>query len=338
VNKSLLKSRDISMSLTLSTGLALALFFTWPIFASNTLTAEAPVVLPGPAGSFDFMDVDPARGRILAAHTGAKTLEVLDIKSATPEKAVLVGDAQGVAVDVAGGRYFIGNAKDESIIIIDAKTLSKVAEIKVDGPVDAMAFDSKNSLLYAAKDDGGYLWVIDPKALKISAKIALPGIPEVLVYDSKTNRIYLNIKDKNLVVRIDPNTAKVDASWPTAPAQSPHGLALDSERGRIFTAGKNGKIVSLSLSKGKFLSSADIPPGVDQVAFDPTTRSIYSACNGFVSVTEDSDNGLHELSRTPSKKGTHTLAVDPKTHQVWVSFFDSNRSYIQKFTRESLLK
>ncbi len=300
-------------------------------FAANSLIGEKPITLRGPAGKFDFMATDTSRSRVLAAHKQAKTLEIIDLKTGNPLNSVEVGHAQGVAVDSQSHRYFLGNETEQSIVIIDSQSFKKTGEVKLDGPVDAIAFDDKNGMLYAAKDDGDYLWVIDTNTSKLVGKVSIPGMPEVLEYDPATDRIYLNIKDKNEVVRIDPTTNKVDATWSTLPATSPHGLAVDSKRSRIYSAGGNGKIVALDIKTGKVTSSADISNGVDQIVFDADKDSIYSACKGFIVVTQVTDSGLKEGAKVPSPKGAHTLAFDPNTHDIWVAFADSNHSFVQKF-------
>ena len=304
-------------------GLSLAL-------AADSLLAEKPIDV-GSSGKFDFMTTDISQSRVLAAHRDAKTLEIIDLKTGQPLKAVEVGHAQGIAVDSQGHRYFLGNETEQSVVTVDSQTLKKTGEVKVDGPVDAIAFDDKNGMLYAAKDDGDYLWVIDMKTSKLVSKISIPGSPEVLEYDPVTDHLYLNIKNRNSVIRIDPTTNKVDATWPTAPATSPHGLVIDSKRGRMYTAGGNGKLVAIDLKTGKALSSADIATGVDQIAFDAEKQIIYSACKGFISVTKVTDSGLQADAKLPSPKGAHTLAVDSNTHGVWISYADADHSYVQKF-------
>jgi DNA-binding beta-propeller fold protein YncE len=322
----------------ITAGVFLILVFSLQILAlgvfaatKTPLIANVPIKLPGSAGHFDFMEVDPSARRILAAHTGTSTLELLDLNSGKPMTSLPVGDAQGVAIDSRDHRYFLGNDKKQNIVTIDSSSLKQISETKVDGPVDAITFDSKRGMVFAAKDDGNYLWVIDPAAAKVLAKVSIPGVPEVLVYDSKTDRIYLNIKDKDLVVKINPETRAIEALWPTAPASSPHGLAIDSLRGRIYAAGGNGQLVTIDMKTGKILSSVEIPTGVDQIAFDSETRTIFSACRGFIGVSEDTDKGLKTLGRAPSAKGSHNLAIDPNSHDVWVSYSDLKHSYFQKF-------
>ncbi len=179
---------------------------------TSLLTPDRPITLQGLAGHFDYMATDTTLSRVLAAHRDAKTLEIIDLKTGQPLKAIEVGHAQGIAVDSHGHKYFLGNESEQSIVILDSQKLTKMGEVKVDGPVDAIAFDDKNAMLFAGKDDGDYLWVIDTTASKLAGKVSIPGIPEGLEYDSKTDRVYLNIKNKDSVVRIDPAKNKVDAT------------------------------------------------------------------------------------------------------------------------------
>ena len=298
---------------------------------ASPLKAEQPITLQGPAGKFDFMGTDPSMSRILAAHRGTRTLEIIDLKTGKLLKAIQVGAAQGVAVDSKAHKYFLGNEGEHSIAIVDSQSLLKISEVKVDGPVDAIAFDDKNGMLFAAEDDGNHLWVIDTKTAKVVSTVAIPGVPEVLEFDPATDHIYLNIKNKDTVVRIDPTTNKIDATWSTLPATSPHGLTIDSKRGRVYTAGGNGKLVAIDFKTGKVISTVDIPIGVDQIAFDVDMQLIYGACKGFISVAKASDSGLQTIANVTSPKGAHTLAVDPSSHDVWVSYADEKHSYLQKF-------
>src|SRR5690242_10180395 len=77
--------------------------------AKTALTAEPPMVLAGPVGKFDFMASDAALNRLLAAHKGAQTLELVDLKSGRLLPAIEVGHVQGIAVSRKAHKYFLGN-------------------------------------------------------------------------------------------------------------------------------------------------------------------------------------------------------------------------------------
>src|SRR5207245_4106335 len=67
------------------------------------LVAQPPVVVPGGPGRFDYMQVDAAMNRLLAAHPEKNCLEVLDLATGAPQQHVEAGRCQGGA-GAAGGR------------------------------------------------------------------------------------------------------------------------------------------------------------------------------------------------------------------------------------------
>ena len=126
---------------------------------------------------------------------------------------------------------------------------------------------------------------------------------------------------------INPATNTVVAVWPTAPAESPHGLILDPAAGRLFSAGGDSRLVAFDLKMGKVVSAAIIAPGTDHSALDPKRRRLYCASRGFVSVVQvTAAGGLRPLG------GAHTLALDPATGDVWVSYSDGGGGYLQRFS------
>lgn len=299
-------------------------------FADAPLKAHPPITVPGGPGGFDWMLVDRAQNRLYATHGGTKTLTVLNLKTGAVRN-VAAGDVAGVAVDAPDGKVFTGGG-DRKVVILDNKTLAKTGEIAVTGPVDDIKYDPKNGMVYAAHDDGAEDWVIDAKREKLVGTVAIPGAPEAFAYDAGTGRLYQNIKPTDCVDVIDPATNTVAATWPTAPAKSPHGLVIDPATGRLFSAGGNGVLAVLDLKTGKVIASAAIAPGTDQIAFDSKRRRIYCASRGFVSVVQETAGGVRSLGDVPSARGAHTLALDPATGDVWISYSDAAGSHLQRFT------
>src|SRR5207248_2137631 len=132
----------------------------------------------------------------------------------------------------------------------------------------AILFDAKDRLIYVTNDNGKTLWAVDPDTGKIAATIPVPEGPECMAHHAAADRIYLNSKVTNQVAVIDTKTNTVVATWATAPAVGPHGLAFDDARGQIFVSGDNGKLVAIDVETGKVVSTADITSHVDQIAFD----------------------------------------------------------------------
>lgn len=298
--------------------------------AQAPLTASRPITMPGGPGGFDWMLVDQARHRLYAAHGGTKTLAALDLNTQKLQQ-IAVGEASGAVVDAADGKVFVA-CGDNKVVVLDNDTLRKTAEIAVPGPVDDIKLDPKRGMVYADHDDGAEVWVINAKTNTLVSSIPVAGAPEAMVYDAGADRLYQNIKPADTVDVIDPATNKITAIWKTAPASSPHGLVLDTATHRLFSAGGNGMLAVLDQKTGRVTASVAIAPGTDQIGFDPKRQRIYCASRGFISVVQETANGVRSLGNVPAPRGAHTLAVDPATGAVWVCYSNPSGSYLEKFT------
>lgn len=297
--------------------------------AGAPLVAEAPMVVPDSKGGFDYLQVDEAQRRLLANHTGNDTLDVFDLDTGKLIKHVSTGKAQGVAVVSEAGKYFVAVSREQTVVVIDSKTLEKTGEIKIAGPGDAITFNPKNHCVYVGHDDGPHLWAIDTRTEKIVATIDIPEGPEWVLYDASSDRIFQNIKSNDSLLVIDPANNSIKERWATAPAKSPHGLALNAKTHRLFCAGTNGKLAVMDSNTGKVLNSVNIASGVDQIAFDPGLKRVYCASrSGVLSVLEETADGAVSLGDVKTAPGAKTVTVDPKTHSVWVAYADKEKSYV----------
>lgn len=202
------------------------------------------------------------------------------------------------------------------------------------GPIDAVAFDSKNDSVYADRSDNGQVVVIDAKSHRIVTNIQVGARLEYVVYDAVSDKVYQNVVSADQVAVIDPAKNAVVASWPAAPAAQLRGLAVDGATHRLFVAGGNGKLDAMDTATGAIIATADIAPGVDQIAFDPVLKRIYCASGtGILSVVAETDTGLAPLGDVTVPRRAHTLAVDPTTHNVWISYGSEDNDYVMKLVQ-----
>jgi DNA-binding beta-propeller fold protein YncE len=298
----------------------------------------SPLLVPGPVievtgshGKFDFLEIDDTNHRLLGSHTADGTVDIFDLTTNRLLARPATGAAQDTAFDPHSGKYYAAASELKQIAIVDAKTFKITRIIPTDGPLDGIVFDPKNRCVYAAHDNGKELWVISADTEKIVATVAIPGPPEVLLYHAASDKIYLNIKTTDEVVVIDPAQNAVVAHWPTAPAKSPHGLALDSASGRLFSAGNNGQLVVIDLASGRVIGSVAIVAKVDQIAFDPGLRRIYCAASDTLSVVQATPDGAVFLGNVASFPGAKNVAVDAKTHAVWTTYTDGKNAYAKSW-------
>jgi DNA-binding beta-propeller fold protein YncE len=302
-----------------------------PIFAAE-LTASPPVELTGTHGKFDFIKVDEARGRLLACHTGNGSLDVIDEATSELIKSIPTGNAQGVAIDDKGGRYFVSCSKPPQLVIVDANKLEATGTVSLPGPADVCTYGSVFNRVVVDNDEKSEQWIIDPDAKKIAKDVPYPGSGmEDLAFKPDGLAVLQNIKDTSLLAWADMQKAEVGGAWPTAPAEKPHGLAMLGESG-VLVAGGNGKLVLIDDGPGKVIASTDIAPRVDEIAYDPEVGEVYCASGtgviSAVSVGKDQFGGSETITSAP---GCHSIAVDTKRRLVWIVFARGDKAYVQEF-------
>jgi DNA-binding beta-propeller fold protein YncE len=306
-----------------------------PATAAPALTPNAPIELTGTHGKFDFIKVDAANRRLLACHTGNGTLDIIDVDKSQLIKSVPTGNAQGVAIDEKNGRYFVSCSKPPQLTIVDFKKLEVTSQVPLPGPADICAYSPSANRVFVDNDEKPEMWVIDPEAKAIVTTIAMPGAGlEDIGLNADDTFVFQNLKATSELAKIDPKTQTVVTKWPTTPAANPHGFAI-MKTNAVLIAGGGGKLALLDLSSGKVLASCDIAPKVDEIAYDAELGRAYCASGtGQISVVFVSENKLTPLGNIPSAPGAHSIAVDPKTHQVWIVFAKDNKPYVQSFTEQ----
>ena len=304
-----------------------------PLLAADALlTPQPPITVPGGPGGFDYMQIDSVKHRLLASHPGKTTLVVLDLTTHAVRQLPTDTKINGIAVDDADNKLFTAGGGGK-IVVFDNATLAKTGEVTLTGPGDDIVLDTKTDMLYVCHDDAMEDWAFNAKDNSLAAAIPIAGAPEYVIYDPSTDKLYQNIKPANVLQVINPATHAVEASWPTAPMTSPHGMAIDFKTRHILSAGQ-GKVVLLDEITGKVLSSVDIAPGyVDQIAFDADSQRLYCACGtaGAISVVQETGGTLSLLGTVVTHPKSHTLQVDAATHAVWISYTDDTGSYLQEW-------
>jgi hypothetical protein len=295
------------------------------------LAPQTPILLPRSPGSFDYLETDDKYRRLLIAHSGSRTFDVIDLASDSVLRQESIGEGHGIAVDLKDGKYFVGTSRPPFVVVLGRKFMVKDDQIATGGPIDAVAFDPKNDMLYADRFDNQTIVVINGKTDKVYASIPIGGSLEYIVYDPASDRIYQNVESTNSIAVIDPNTNRVIATWPVAPATEPHGLTVDSVSHRLFSAGANGKLAVIDTTTGAVIDSADIAQEVDQIAFDPGKRRVYCASSiGLLSVVQETDTGARHITDITVPRRTHSVAVDPTTHNVWIAYGADDNDYVLK--------
>ena len=122
-------------------------------------------------------------------------------------------------------------------------------------------------------------------------------------------------------MKIDPVALKLEARWPLKPCATPTAMAMDTATRRLFIGCRSKVMALLNADTGQVISTMPIGAGVDAAAFDPATKLVYfSNGDGTVDIFhEDSPDHLSAAGKLQTEAGAKTMALDPKTHNLFLS-------------------
>jgi DNA-binding beta-propeller fold protein YncE len=292
-------------------------------------------ILPG-AGGWDYLIVDASARRVYISH--ATQVDVLDAD--TQQGVGTVPDTQGVhgiALVPDLGRGFISAGKADSVIIFDLKSLKTLSQVKTGKKPDAIIFDPATNRIFAMNGGGDSTTAINASDGSVAGTIDLGGAPEFAVADGKGN-IWVNLEDKSELARIDSKSLKLVNRWDLAPCESPSSMAFDAQNRRIFIGCRNRLMAVANADTGKIVASYVIGDHVDASAFDPETKFVFNSLGeGSIAVFhQDSPDAYTSLGNIPTAQGAKTMALDTKTHRLFVPSLRSGHFTILVFDRTPL--
>ena len=297
------------------------------------LTAGDPILLPGTQEGYDFIRMDAAADRLLLGHEGNKSFDVFDIAARKLLKVVPTSTSQDATTDAKRGCYYVSGNDPARMVIVDSAKLEISGEVPVPANTDLIAFNPQTGLVYECNDTAGEVWVIDPAAKKIVSTIKVDGSGvEDLAFDPEYKHLYQAVKGKNTIAVIDPASNKVVDAWPCAPDKGPHGIAIVPESNGLLVACA-GKLVLFDRSTGKVTATVATGARVDEMIYDPGLHVAYCASRvGKISCVAVEAGKLTALGDVPDETGTGDIAVDPKTHTVWIAYKKGGECFAQPFT------
>jgi DNA-binding beta-propeller fold protein YncE len=271
----------------------------------------------GGDGGWDYLIADAAARRLYVSR--ATHVIVLDLDSGKT-----VGDiadtpgVHGIALAPELGRGFVSNGREGTVSIFDLKTLATISKVKAGDNPDAILYDSATKRVFTFNGRSQDSTAIDAAKGTVLGTIKLDGKPEFAASDGK-GEIFVNIEDKSELTAIDPSKLVVKSTWPLAPCESPTGLSMDRKNRRLFV-GCEKMMAVVNADTGKVLATPAIGDGVDATSFDDGTGLAFASCGeGVLSVVrEESPEKFSVAENVPTQAGARTLALDSKTHNVYV--------------------
>lgn len=286
-------------------------------YAAPVYTITNSVALGAP-DHWDYLNFDPQLKRVYVSH--GDTVTVVDGVSGK-----IVGQVEGVpgshgmVIVPALHRGAADSAKNQQAVIFDSDTLKPLATAPAGEDADGMTYDAKTGRAFVADGDAGTLSAIDIASGKAVGTVTLGGKPEFLTSDG-AGHVYVNSESTRELLVVDANKLAVTARYPIPDCQSPHGLAMDTVTGRLFTSCANAKLFVVDAANGHIVASFDIGKGSDAVAFDPVRKLAFSS-NGDGTLSVIAEKGADDfafLGNVTTLRGARTMTLDPSSGRVYV--------------------
>jgi DNA-binding beta-propeller fold protein YncE len=273
----------------------------------------------GGEGNWDELSVDPDTHRVFISR-GTHTM-VVDADGKQLADIPKTEGVHGIAFAPKFKRGFITNGRANTVTMFDLSTLQTISEIKVTGETpDGILYDPATKRVFALNHKTGNSTAIDAKTGEVAGTIQIGGPVEAAQGDG-AGHIYVTVEDKEShIVEFDSKALKVLNTWPTAPCEGASGLAFDVAHNRLFAGCTNQMMAMVDSTNGKVVATIPIGKNLDAAAFDPATGLVFASCGeGTMTVAhEDSPDKYTVLENVVTQNGARTMALDPKTHKVYL--------------------
>jgi YVTN family beta-propeller protein len=273
----------------------------------------------GGEGGWDYLTFD-AKGKRLFI---SRSTHVMVVDADTFAVVGDIPDTQGVhgiALAEDLGKGYTSNGRANAVTVFDLKTLKVLKQVPVGQNPDAIIYDPASKRVFTMNGRSNDATAIDAATDTVAGTVALGGRPEFAVSDER-GHVFANLEDKSAVVEFDSRKlGDVLARWPIAPAEEPSGLAIDRKHARLFSTGANKTLAVLDAETGKVVTTLPIGGSVDAAGFDPGLGFAFTS-NGEGTLTvvrEESPGKFTVLENVATQRGARTMALDPKTHRVFL--------------------
>jgi len=287
--------------------------------------------VPGDGG-WDYVTVDPQARRLYVSH--GTEVNVLNVD--TGEVVGKIPDTKGVhgiVIPPGSDRGYTTNGQANTSTMFDVKTLKVLGEVKTGKKPDAVLYDPATKRVFTFNGDGESATAIDAATGEVAGTVELGGGPEAGVADGKGS-VFVNLEAKAEVVKFDSRKLAVLAHWPLAPCKTPTGMALDRKNGRLFVGCRSKVMAVVDTESGKVITTLPIGGGVDGTVFERSSGNIFNS-NGDGTVTvihQDSPDNYTVVETVQTQPGAKTIALDSKTHQLYLSVAEREAKTIKPGT------
>jgi len=294
------------------------------------------IPLPGNATRFDYQSIDSARNLLFIAHLGDSEVVVFNIARRRVVVTIPnIARVHGVLVVPELLRVYASATGTNEVVVIDESTLTVTARVPAGVYPDGIAYAPGTHRIFVSDEHGRTVTVIDAKSNKHIATIPIGGDVGNSQYDPVSTHVFTADQANNELVEIDAVTLAIQHRYRLAGCQGSHGVFINlAERRAYIACEDNAKLVNFDLDTKKQLQVLPVGDSPDVLAFDAGRKILYVACeSGHLTAFAAKGGTLQPLSDTYVGPAAHTIALDPRSHLLYLPLENLNGKPVLRIVR-----
>jgi DNA-binding beta-propeller fold protein YncE len=289
--------------------------------AAQSLTYRLThTIAVGGEGGWDYTTI--VGDRLYQSHGNA--MVVVDLRTqAVVGTLPNTAGIHGVAIATDLNRGFTSNGRDTTVTVFDLKTLAVLNTVKVTGAnPDAIHYDAASKRIFTFNGRGLNATAINAATGHVDGTIPL-GVKPEFAQSNGQGLLYVNLEsDTGQIAVIDTKSLKEVKRYWLPGCEGPSGLAFDRAHNRLFSVCGNKQMAVSDPTTGKVVAMVPIGAGVDAAAYDAERQLVFASNggDGTLTVIHQTSADQYTVSATvPTKRGSRTMALDPRTHAVYLA-------------------
>jgi DNA-binding beta-propeller fold protein YncE len=283
---------------------------------------ESAVTLKGIASDRSTLTFDSARGYLFIGRRAAG-VTVFDVHAQrVVRKLDLSADANAVTLVPEFDRGYTTNG-DGTTTVFRLSTFRAIARIQLGTDADSAFYEPVTGQLAFTMGGSCKIVFVDARTARPTGEVKMDSAKFDGAVPDGEGRLFVTLRDQKSIAIIDAANRRLDALWPTAACEEPTAIGFDPNGRRLFVGcrGRHPALAVLDAGSGRPVTTLEIGRGNAGVAYDATTRKIYT-CNGIdanlvIYDQVDADNyQLSEVTTTPKHAGP--MALDRVTKKVYL--------------------
>lgn len=234
-------------------------------------------------------------------------------------------------------RLYISNRDDDSVLVLNAVNLHRVASVPVCSQPFGMDVNTRTNRVYVTCAGSRQVAVINGVTNSVIQKIDVGYFPTYVDVNESANRIYVVSHDNNRLEEINGYTNHVLRR--IGVASGAFGLAVDENQNRVYVGSRDqNKITVINVSDWRVLKTyrandEDLRGSPYALAFNPTTNRLYVTYRGStfftrLGVFQATTEGLRRITNVELPDGgrdaTGRLGINQSTGHIFIPNTKSN--------------